>query len=83
MAVGDNKGLQSADADKHSDRIARFGLLKHRSKLQENYLWSLAAFDTDKDTKDKASCLATKSAHNLSQCGNYLLFKNYYTVGES
>ena len=42
LAVGDNKGLQSADADKHSDRIARFGLLKHRSKLQENYLWSIA-----------------------------------------
>ena len=24
LAVGDNKGLQSAEADKHSDRIARF-----------------------------------------------------------
>ena len=82
LAVGDNKGLQSADADKHSDRIARFGLLKHRSKLQENYLWSIAGFDTDSDTKPKQSYLATKSAHKLSECGNYLLFKNYYTLGE-
>ena len=75
LAVGDNKGLQSAEADKHSDRIARFGLLKHRSKLQENYLWSIAGFDTDSDTKPKQSYLATKSAHKLSECGNYLLFK--------
>jgi len=82
LAVGDNKGLQSANADQHRDRITRFGLLKHRSKLQENHLWSLAAFDTDKDTKDKQSYLAIKSAHKLSECGNYLLFKNYYTVGE-
>ena len=69
------RGLQSADADKHRDRIARFGVLKHRAKQQENYLWSIAAFDTDKDTKDKASCLASKAAHKLNECGNYLLFK--------
>ena len=31
LAVGDNKGLQSADADQHRDRIARFGVLKHRA----------------------------------------------------
>ena len=35
LAVGDNKGLQSAEADKHSDRIARFGLLKHRSSYKK------------------------------------------------
>ena len=26
--------------------------------------------------------LASKAAHKLNQCANYLLFKNYYTVGE-
>ena len=83
LAVGDNKGLESAMADQHRDRITRFGILKHRAKQQENHLWSLAAFDTDKDTKDKRSYLASKSAHKLNQCGNYLLFKNYYTVGRS
>ena len=51
LAVGDNKGLESAMADQHRDRITRFGILKHRAKQQENHLWSLAAFDTDKDTK--------------------------------
>ena len=37
----DNKGLQSANADQHRDRITRFGILKHRSKQQENFcgLW--------------------------------------------
>ncbi len=82
LAGKEIRGLQSADADQHRDRIARFGSLKHRAKQQENHLWSLAAFDTDKDTKDKASCLASKAAHKLNECGNYLLFKNYYTVGE-
>ena len=82
LAGVDNKGLQSADADQHRDRIARFGILKHRAKQQENYLWSIAAFDTDKDTKQKKFFLASKAAHRLNECGNYLLFKNYYTVGE-
>ena len=33
----DNKGLQSANADQHRDRITRFGILKHRAKQQENF----------------------------------------------
>ena len=41
LAVGDNKGSNSVEADQHRDRITRFGILKHRSKLQENYLWSI------------------------------------------
>ena len=44
LAGVDNKGLQSALADKHRDRITRFGILKHRSKQQENFLWTLAKF---------------------------------------
>ena len=35
LVGGDNKGLQSALADQHRDRITRFGILKHRSKQQE------------------------------------------------
>lgn len=78
----DNKGLESAKADNHRDRITRLSTLKHRSKQQENYLWSLSAFDTNTDKKKKNDYLASKSAHKLSGCGNYLLFKNYFTVGE-
>lgn len=72
----------STYVDEHNDRIARLATLKNRAKHQENYLWSIASFDTDSDTKAKQSYLATKSAHKLSECGNYLLFKNYYTVDE-
>ena len=82
LATSDNKGLESAKADQHRDRISRFGDLKHRAKLQENYLWSIVAFDTDADTKKPELQLAAKTAQKLSQCGNYLHFKNYYLLGE-
>ena len=36
-----------ADADQHRDRITRFGLLKHRAKLQEQYLWTQVDFNSD------------------------------------
>ena len=72
----------STCVDNHNDRIARLATLKNRAKHQENYLWSIANFDTDSDTKSKQSYLASKAAHKLNECGNYLLFKNYYTVEE-
>ena len=81
--AGENiQGLGSTEVERHNDRIARFASLKNRAKLQENYLWSIAAFDTDKDIKSKQSYLATKAAQKLSDCGNYLHFKNYFTTGE-
>ena len=72
----------STCVDNHNDRITRLATLKNRAKHQENHLWSIARFDTDKDTKAKESYLASKAAHKLNECGNYLLFKNYYTVEE-
>ena len=72
----------STYVDNHNDRIARLSGLKNRAKHQENHLWSIAAFDTDTDTKEKRFYLASKAAHKLNECGNYLLFKNYYTVEE-
>ncbi|MFX7265526.1 replication protein, partial [Acinetobacter baumannii] len=45
LATSDNKGSNSVEADQHRDRITRFGILKHRSKLQENYLWTLAKYE--------------------------------------
>ena len=78
LAGSDNKGLRSADADQHRDRITRFASLKHRSKKQEQFLWGL--FELVNPSEN--SKLAFKSAQKLSECGNYLLFKNYFTVGE-
>ena len=85
LATGDNKGLQSAKADQHRDRITRFGLLKHRSKQQENYLWTLAKFKENypQDLPSEETTKALKSAQKLQGCGNFLLFKNFYTIDQT
>ena len=84
MAGGEIQALQSAKADQHRDRITRFATLKHRAKNQENYLFTLAKFkeNYEKDVKNEESIKALKSAQKLNECGNYLLFKNFYTIGE-
>ena len=82
LATVESKGLGSADADNHNDRITRFGILKHRSKQQENFLWTLAKFKENypKDIQDEESTKALKAAQKLQGCGNFLLFKNFYTI---
>ena len=84
LAGVDNKGLQSAKADQHRDRITRFGILKHRSKQQENYLFSLAKIKENyhADVKNDESIRAMKTAQKLNGCGNFLLFKNFYTIDQ-
>ena len=84
LAGGEIQALQSAKADQHRDRITRFATLKHRAKNQENYLFTLAKFkeNYEKDVKNEESIKALKSAQKLNECGNYLLFKNFYTIGE-
>ena len=85
LAGVDNKGSQSALADQHRDRITRFGLLKHRSKQQENYLWTLAKFKENypQDLPSEETTKALKSAQKLQGCGNFLLFKNFYTIDQT
>ena len=74
------QGLQSASADKHRDRITRFSLLKHRAKLQENFLYSKVEFNQNGQTEK--SYKAMKAASKLSGCGQFLLFRNYYTLDQ-
>lgn len=77
----DNKGLESvvsADADNHRDRITRFGSLKNRARLQEEYLWSLFTPGQNKEESN----LAVKQALKLKNCANFLLFKNYYEIDQ-
>ena len=85
LAGVDNKGSQSALADQHRDRITRFGILKHRSKQQENFLWTLAKFRENypTDAPNEESIKALKSAQKLNTCGNFLLFKNFYTIDQT
>jgi hypothetical protein len=79
------QALQSAKADQHRDRITRFGILKHRAKQQENFLWTLAKFKENypKDAPSDESARAIKSAQKLKECGNFLLFKNFYTIDQT
>ncbi|MGQ7370337.1 protein rep [Streptococcus suis] len=80
LAVDEIQALQSADADQHRDRITRFGLLKHRSKLQEQYLWTQVDFQSEGE--NELSNKALKAATKLKGCGQFLLFKNFYTIDQ-
>jgi hypothetical protein len=85
LAGGEIQALRSANADQHRDRITRFGILKHRSKQQENFLWTLAKFKENypKDLPNEETVKALKSAQKLQGCGNFLLFKNFYTIDQT
>ena len=80
LAVGEIQGLRSADADQHRDRITRFGILKHRAKQQEQYLFSVVDYKNlaDSDLNYKKM----RAAHKLSGCAQFLLFRNYYTIDQ-
>ena len=75
------QALQSSNEDQHRDRITRFGLLKHRSKLQEQYLWTQVDFQSEGE--NEISNKALKAATKLKGCGQFLLFHNYYTIGQT
>ena len=80
LAGDELQALQSADADQHRDRITRFGLLKHRSKLQEQYLWTQVDFTAEGENEESNKAL--KAATKLKGCGQFLLFRNYYTIDQ-
>lgn len=80
LATDEIQALQSADADQHRDRITRFGLLKHRAKLQEQYLWTQVDFNFGPPTEQSIEAL--KAAIKLKECGQFLQFRNYYTVDQ-
>nr|WGO62817.1 replication protein [SPHINX/BMMF group 2 DNA sequence] len=80
LAGDELQALQSANADQHRDRISRFGLLKHRAKLQEQYLWTQVDFKSEGE--DDLSNKALKAATKLKGCGQFLIFRNYYTIDQ-
>ena len=59
--------------------------MKHRAKQQENFLWTLAKFKENypQDLPSEETTKALKSAQKLNQCGNFLLFKNFYTIDQT
>ena len=80
LAGDEIQALQSAKADQHRDRITRFGILKHRAKLQEQYLWTQVDFKSE--SEDDLSNKALKAATKLKGCGQFLIFRNYYTIDQ-
>lgn len=80
LAGDELQALQSANADQHRDRITRFGILKHRAKLQEQYLWTQVDFKSEGE--DDLSNKALKAATKLKGCGQFLIFRNYYTIDQ-
>jgi plasmid rolling circle replication initiator protein Rep len=80
LAGDEIQALQSAKADQHRDRITRFGILKHRAKLQEQYLWTQVDFKSEGE--NDLSNKALKAATKLKGCGQFLLFHNYYTIDQ-
>ena len=70
MAGDELQALQSANADQHRDRITRFGILKHRAKLQEQYLWTQVDFKSE--SEDDLSNKALKAATNLKVVASFL-----------
>jgi uncharacterized protein (DUF924 family) len=62
LAGEELQALQSSNEDQHRDRISRFGLLKHRAKLQEQYLWTQVNFKSEGENEisNKAFKAATK-----------------------
>jgi hypothetical protein len=83
LATGDNKGLQSAKADQHRDRITRFGILKHRSKQQENFMDVSKIQRKLSKTAKRRIYKGSKICSKIKGCGNFLLFKNFYTIDQT
>ena len=54
--------------------------LKHRSKLQEQFLWTQVDFKSEGE--NEISNKALKAATKLKGCGQFLLFRNYYTINQ-
>ena len=67
---------------KHRARITRFGHLRQQSKDMSDWLYAqhdlCNAMDTP--TGDKLAHRLIHSAHQLSGCANYLMFRHYYTL---
>ena len=77
---GSNTTSNSLDNESHDARITRLGLLKQRAKDQEQYIFDYVE-QVEGDT-DFGKFLGYY-ANRMAACGHYLLFRNYYQLGET
>ena len=70
LAGGELKGAgEASEASLLNERIARYGVAHARSQAMLDHL------------REAPSQATTKTAAGLASCGNYLHFREYFTVG--
>lgn len=85
LAASEAQAGHSSLKDEHAERIARFAIHKKRAKQQETFLYNLADYKAayiNPAYADEVD-MASRYAHKLSKCANFLLFHNYYTIGQT
>jgi hypothetical protein len=79
---GSVANCDDACADHHRARIARLGLLKQRAKDQEQYIYSLVSEISESPSNATQDGYFQKRADRMASCGHYLMFRDYYTIGQ-
>jgi Replication protein len=77
LLVGDAK-LGADDAAVMPGRLDRYSKAHHRALAMSDYAMKMA----DASTSPTSGATYSKMALKLRNCGNYLLFRDYYTVGK-
>ena len=77
LLVGDAK-LGADDAAVLPGRLDRYSKAHHRALAMSDYAMKMAGASLSKDRQQTI----VKTATRLRTCGNYLLFRDYYTVGK-
>lgn len=85
LTASEAQAGRSSLVDEQAERIARLAIHKKRSKQQEDFLFNLASYKAayDKPAYADEVDMASRYAYRLGKCGNFLLFHNYYTLGET
>ncbi|MGI2068415.1 hypothetical protein, partial [Shewanella sp. MF08487] len=73
---------RGSNVDDLPKRIERYGKAKHRTKQNIQYL-SGSVEHIDSDTGEYFYGDTGRLQRRLEDCGNWLVFRNYYTVGET
>lgn len=76
LAAETNRGVDDAAA--LPGRLDRYSKAHRRALAMSDYAMKMAANSASKQGKDASS----KLAQRLKSCGEYLLFRDYYTVGK-
>lgn len=82
VALAGELSERGSDVDDLPKRIERYGKAKHRTKQNIQYL-SGSVEHIDPETGEYFYGDTGRLQRRLEDCGNWLVFRNYYTVGET